>query len=186
FKQAIFLVQKINQELQETLQVQPLLNLESLDKCYPAIDYIRKAPLNLPENWTGVDIAIAQNAFTILQTDVQDIEKKKLSQEAQNLLDRLSSFLPFLRGEKTTIWAQSTLISCSETLELEIKNKINKLKQAISLIQIASQQLQMIMRIQPLLNLENVEACFPALKHILKVPDNLPENWHELDISTAQ
>ncbi|MBN3889370.1 MAG: DUF4011 domain-containing protein [Nostoc sp. JL31] len=186
FQQAIFLVQKINQELQETLQVQPLLNLESLDKCYPAIDYIRKAPLNLPENWTGVDIAIAQNAFTILQTDVQEIEKNKLSQEAENLLSRLSSYLPFLRGEKTTIWAQSTLNSCSETLELEIKNKINKLKQAISLIQTASQQLQMIMRIQPLLNLENVEACFPALKHILKVPDKLPENWHELDISTAQ
>ncbi|WP_392530371.1 DUF4011 domain-containing protein [Nostoc sp. C117] len=186
FQQAIFLVQKINQELQEALQIQPLLNLESLDKYYPVIDYIRKAPLNLPENWTGVDISIAQNAFTILQTDVQEIEKNKLSPEAENLLSQLSSYLPFLRGEKTTIWAQSTLNSCSETLELEIKNKINKLKQAISLIQTASQQLQMIMRIQPLLNLENVEACFPALKHILKVPDNLPENWHELNISTAQ
>ncbi|MEH1928808.1 DEAD/DEAH box helicase [Nostoc sp.] len=42
------------------------------------------------------------------------------------------------------------------------------------------------MRIQPLLNLENVEACFPAIKHILKVPDNLPDNWNESDISTAQ
>ncbi|MBD2603592.1 DUF4011 domain-containing protein [Scytonema hofmannii FACHB-248] len=183
FQQAIVLVQKINHELQGILQVQFLLNLESLDKCYPAIDYIRKAPLNLPENWTGVDVSIAQDAFTILQTDVQEIEKNKLSQEAENLLGRLSSFLPFLRGEKTTIWAQSTLNSCSESLELEIKDKINKFKQSISSIQTASQQIQ---KIQPLLNLENLEACFPAFKHILKAPDNLPDNWHELDISTVQ
>lgn len=183
FQQAIFLVQKINQELQGILQVQFLLNLESLNKCYPAIDYIRKAPSSLPENWTGVDISIAQDAFTILQTDVQEIEKNKLSQEAENLLGRLSSFLPFLRGEKTTIWAQSTLNFCSETLELEIKNKINKFKQAICLIPTDKEQIQ---KIQPLLNLENLEACFPAFKHILKFPNNLPENWHELDISTGQ
>jgi len=186
FQQAIFSTQKINQQLQATLQIQPLLNLESLDKCYPAIDYIRKSPSNLSENWTGVNISIAQDAFTILQTDVQDIEKNKLSQEAQNLLGQLSSFLPFLRGAKTTIWAQSTLKSCSETLELEIKNKINKFQQAIYLIQTASQQIQIIMRIQPFFNLENLEACFPAFQHILKAPDNLPDNWTVADISTVQ
>jgi very-short-patch-repair endonuclease len=186
FQQAIFSVQNINQELQQTLQVQPLLNLESLDKCYPSIDYIRKAPSNLPENWTGVDIAIAQNAFTILQTDVQELEKNKLSQEAENLLSRLSSFLPFLRGEKTTIWAQSTLNSRSETLELEINNKINKFQQAIYWIQRASQQLQRILNIKPLLNLGDIEVCIPALKHILQAPSNLPNNWAELDIYMAQ
>ncbi|MEH1985904.1 DUF4011 domain-containing protein [Nostoc sp.] len=186
FQQAIFSVQNINQELQETLQVQPLLNLESLDKCYPAIEYIRKAPSNLPENWTGVDIAVAQNAFTILQADVQEIEKNKLSQEAENLLSRLSSFLPFLRGDKTTIWAQSTLNSCSEMLELELNNKINKFKQAISLIQTASQQISIILKIKPLLSLENVETYFPAIEHILNAPPILPENWTGVDISIAQ
>ncbi|BAZ73552.1 hypothetical protein NIES50_21170 [Aulosira laxa NIES-50] len=186
FQQAIFSVQKINQELQEILQVQPLLNLESLNRCYPALEYIRKAPSNLPENWTGVDISIAQDAFIILQTDVHEIEKNKLSQEAQNLLSRISSFLPFLRGEKTTIWAGSTLKSCSETLELEINNKINKFQQVVSLIQETSQQLQIILKLQPLLNLGDLEACFPALQHILKAPNNLPDNWTGIDISTAQ
>ncbi|OKH15066.1 hypothetical protein FACHB389_35835, partial [Nostoc calcicola FACHB-389] len=186
FQQAIFSIQNISQELQETLQVKPLLNLESLDKCYPAIDYIRKAPSNLPENWTGVDISIAQYAFTILQTDVQELEKNKLSQEAENLLSRLSSFLPFLRGEKTTIWAQSTLNSCSEMLELELNNKINKFNQAIYFIQTASQQIAIILRIQPLLNLENVETYFPAIQHILKAPPNLPDNWTGVDIAIAQ
>ncbi|WP_427162212.1 DUF4011 domain-containing protein [Aliinostoc sp. HNIBRCY26] len=186
FQQAIFSFQKINQELQEILQVQPLLNLESLNRCYPALEYIRKAPSNLPENWTGVDISIAQDAFIILQTDVQEIEKNKLSQEAQNLLIRISSFLPFLRGEKTTIWSQSALNSCPEKLELEINNQINEFQQAISLIKITSQQLQIIIQLQPLLNLGDVEACFPALQHILKAPDNLPDNWTEIDISIAQ
>ncbi|MDZ8189291.1 MAG: DUF4011 domain-containing protein [Nostoc sp. ChiSLP02] len=186
FQQAIFSYQKINQELQGILQVQPLLNLESLDRCYPALEYIQKAPSNLPENWTGVDISIAQDAFSILQTDVQEIEKNRLSQEAQNLLSQISSFLPFLRGEKKTIWAQSTLKSCSEALELEINNKINKFQQAISLIQTTSQQLQIILKLQPLLNLGDVEACFPALQHLLKAPDNLPENWTAINISIAQ
>jgi len=186
FQQAIFSTKKINQELQQILQFKLLLNLESLDKCYPALDYIRKAPSNLPENWTGVDISIAQNALTILQTDVQEIEKNTLSQEAQSLLARLYSFLPFLREEKTNIWSQSTLKSCSETLELEIKHKVNKIQQAISLIQTASQEIPIILRIQPLLNLENIQACFPTLQQILKAPNDLPDNWNESDILNVQ
>jgi superfamily I DNA and/or RNA helicase/very-short-patch-repair endonuclease len=102
------------------------------------------------------------------------------------LLVRLNSFIPFLRGEKTTIWAQSTLNYCSETLELEINNKINKFKQAISLIQTASQQLQRTLNIKPLLNLGDIEVCITALKHILQAPSNLPNNWTGLDILIAQ
>ncbi|MBP5972781.1 DUF4011 domain-containing protein [Brasilonema sp. CT11] len=184
FKQTISASKNINQELQ-AIQVQPLLNLESLQTCYPALAHVLKAPTNLPENWTRVDISIAQKAFTLLKTDVQEIEKNKLSPEAQNLLSQLSSFIPFLRGEKTTIWAQSTLKSCSETLELEINQKIDKFQQAISLIQTASQQLQMILKIQPLFTLGDVEASFPALNHILKAPSDLPDNWTEVNTLTA-
>ncbi|MBW4500106.1 MAG: hypothetical protein KME57_11235 [Scytonema hyalinum WJT4-NPBG1] len=185
FQQAISATKNINQELQ-AIQVQPLLNLKSLETCYPALAHVLKAPTNLPENWTGVDISIAQKAFTLLKTDVQEIEKNKLSPEAQNLLSQLSSFLPFLRGEKTTIWAQSTLKSCSETVELEINQKIEKFQQAISLIQTASQQLQRTLKIQPLLTLGDIEACCPALNHILKAPSDVPDNWTEVNTLTAQ
>ncbi|KAF3885004.1 MULTISPECIES: DUF4011 domain-containing protein [Nostocales] len=186
FQEALFSVQKLNPQLQETLQVHSLQNLESLESFYPALIYILKAPSNLPENWVKVDIAIARDALTLLQEDVKEIEKNKLSQEAQNLLSRLSSFLPFLRGEKTTVWAQSTLTSFSEQLELEITQKINKLQQAISLIQISSHQLQIILGIEPLLNLEDAEARLTPLKHILKAPSIFPANWIRTDILSAQ
>ncbi len=186
FKQAIYSIQNINQQLQTTLQIQALSNLESLNKCYPALSHILKAPLNLPENWAGVDVSTAQNTFTILRTDVQEIEKNQLSPEAKNLLGRLSSFLPFLREEKTTIWANSKLQSCSEILESEINSKINKFQQAISLIKIASQQLETILKVQPLLHLADIEILLPALQCILKYPSNLPNNWTKSNISTLE
>jgi very-short-patch-repair endonuclease len=186
FKQAIYSIQNINQQLQTTLQIHALSNLESLDKCYPALSHILKAPLNLPENWAGVDVSTAQNTFTILRTDVKEIEKNKLSQETQNLLSQLSSFLPFLRGEKTTIWAKSKLQFSSEMLESEINSKINKFQQAISLIKTATQQIQSILKVQPLLDLADIETLLPALQYILKYPSNLPNNWTKSNISTLE
>ncbi|MBD2385891.1 DUF4011 domain-containing protein [Cylindrospermum sp. FACHB-282] len=100
FQQAIFSAQKINQELQGILQVQPLLNLDSLDKCYPALLHILKAPLNLPEKWVKVDIAIAQDAFTNLKKDVREIEKNKRSQESQDLLSQLLKLFNIFGGSK--------------------------------------------------------------------------------------
>ncbi|OUL32426.1 hypothetical protein BV378_00190 [Nostoc sp. RF31YmG] len=186
FQEAIFSIRNINQELHTILKIKSLLNSESLDKCYPALLHILKAPLNLPDNWAGSDILNVQNYFNILKTDVQEIEKNKLSPEAQNLLEQLYLFIPFLRLEKTTIWAQSTLKSCSERLEQEIQEKIEKLQQAICFTQTVSQQIQSTLKREPLLNLEAVEDCYAALQHILKVPSNLPDNWVELDIALAQ
>ncbi|MFW9260395.1 DUF4011 domain-containing protein [Nostoc sp. CALU 546] len=100
FQEAILSVKKINQELQGILQVQPLLSLESLDKCYPALLHILKAPLNLPENWVGVDIALAQDVFTSLKKDVLEIEKNKRLQETQNLLSKLLKLFNIFRRSK--------------------------------------------------------------------------------------
>lgn len=100
FQQSIFSTQKINQELERILQFQPLLNLESLDKCYPALLHILKAPLNLPENSVEIDIALAKDAFANLKKDVQEIEKKKKSQENQNLLSQLLKLFTVFRGSQ--------------------------------------------------------------------------------------
>ncbi|MHC5744878.1 MAG: DUF4011 domain-containing protein [Nostoc sp.] len=100
FQEAILSVQKINQELQGILQVQPLLSLESLDKCYPALLHILKSPLNLPENWVGVDIALAQDVFTSLKKDVLEIEKIKRLQETKNLLSKLLKLFNIFRRSK--------------------------------------------------------------------------------------
>ncbi|MEH2195366.1 MAG: DUF4011 domain-containing protein [Nostoc sp.] len=100
FQEAILSAQKINQELQAMLQVQPLLSLDSLDKCYPALLHILKAPLNLPENWVGVDIALAQDVFTSLKKDVLEIEKNKRLQETQNLLSKLLELFNIFRRSK--------------------------------------------------------------------------------------
>ncbi|MEH2201907.1 DUF4011 domain-containing protein [Nostoc sp.] len=100
FQEAILSAQKINQELQAMLQVQPLLSLESLDKCYPVLLHILKAPLNLPENWVVVDIVLAQDTFTNLKKDVQEIEKNKRAQETQGLLSQLLKAFSIFRKSK--------------------------------------------------------------------------------------
>ena len=186
FQHAIFSSKKIDRQLQAILQVQSLSNLESLNNCCSELSHILKAPRNLPENWIGVELSTAQSAYSILKTDVQEIEKNKLSPEVENLLSQLSFFIPFLRGDKTTIWEQSTVNSYSEMLELEIKEKIHNFQQSISLMQTASQQLQLILQIPPLLNLKDIPACSLALQHILKASPNLPENWIGVELFNAQ
>ncbi|NJR74802.1 MAG: hypothetical protein HC773_16505, partial [Scytonema sp. CRU_2_7] len=44
----------------------------------------------------------------------------------------------------------------------------------------------MTLSTQPLLNLGDVEACLPALNHILKSPSDLPDSWTEVNTLTAQ
>ncbi|GET42597.1 DUF4011 domain-containing protein [Microseira wollei] len=107
-------------------------------------------------------------------------------QEAKNLLNQLAQFLPLFNGEKTTIWAKSSLSYYSYQLELELREKIEEFKQAINSIQDISQQLQAIFQIQPLSNLESLETYHTALSHVLKAPQGLPDNWTEVDIPIAR
>ncbi|MGB3640635.1 MAG: DUF4011 domain-containing protein [Rivularia sp. (in: cyanobacteria)] len=107
-------------------------------------------------------------------------------QEAKDLLNQLAQFLPFFKGEKTTIWSKSSIKSYSYQLELEIQEKIQDLLQTIDSIQEISEQLQAKLRIQPLSNPESLDTYYPAFSHILKAPLHLPENCFGIDISIAQ
>jgi very-short-patch-repair endonuclease len=107
-------------------------------------------------------------------------------QEAKNLLNQLAQFLPFFNGEKTTIWAKSSLSSYSYELELELREQMEEFQQAIALIQNISQQLQATFQVKSLSNLESLETYCVALSHVLKAPQELPENWTDADVSTAQ
>ncbi|HLO86657.1 MAG TPA: DUF4011 domain-containing protein, partial [Nostocaceae cyanobacterium] len=100
-QQAIFSIHKINKELQRVIQLLPLLNLESMDKCYPALLHILKAPLKIPENFLNVDIAFARNAFATLRQDVQEIEKNKRLQENQNFLSQFLKLLNIFGGSQS-------------------------------------------------------------------------------------
>ncbi|BAY80623.1 hypothetical protein NIES267_00800 [Calothrix parasitica NIES-267] len=186
FLQAIDSLKILSQQLEEKLQIQPLSNVETLDTYYPTVLHIVKAPSQLPENWTKVDVATARQAFESLKQDVQEIERKQPSELGLNLLKELSSYLSFLREEVTTIWRKSKLQSCSETLELELHQKIENFQRAIFQLQADSERLQLILENQPLLNLEDVEESIIALKHILQAPSDLPEHFTEVDISNAE
>ena len=107
-------------------------------------------------------------------------------QEAKNLLNQLAQFIPFFNGEKTTIWAKSSLSSYSYELELELREQMEEFQQAIALIQNISQQLQATFQVKSLSNLESLEICYVALSHVLKAPQELPENWADADVPTAQ
>lgn len=185
FLEAINSIKNLSQQLQTKLQIQPLSNIEALETNYPAVLHIAKAPSLLPENWTKVDVATAREAFNILKQDIQEIERKQPSKLGLNLLEQLSSLVSFLRGEINTIWAKSKLQSCSENLELELHQKIDNFQQAISQLQSDSERLKLILKNQPLLNLEDVEEIIIALKHILQVPSDLPEHFIEVDASNA-
>ena len=180
-QEAISSVQRISSQLQEDLKIQPLSNLESLHSLDPVLRHILKAPLQVPENWITTDSTTARSAFNILRGDIQEIEKKQLSQEASNLLDSLLLFMPFLKGEITTIWANSKLNSCSENLEIDLNEKLNEFKILVSLVQENSQRIQKLLGIEPLLNLEKIESFFPAFDHIMSAPSNLIDDWSKLD-----
>ena len=107
-------------------------------------------------------------------------------QEAKNLLNQLAQFPLFFNGEKTTIWAKSSLSSYSYELELELREKIEEFQQAIDSIQAINQQLQATFRVESLSNLESVETYYAALSHVSKAPTRLPKNWTEASESTAQ
>lgn len=107
-------------------------------------------------------------------------------QQAKNLLNQLAQFLIFSNGEKTTIWAKSSLNSYSFELELELKEKIEDFHQAIALNKNISRQLQSTFQVDALSDLESTETCYAALSYVLKAPIELPENWARTDISIAQ
>jgi len=186
FQQAIDSIKIISRQLEEKLQIQPLSNVETSEAYYPAVLHITKAPSQLPKNWTKVDVSTAREAFDIFKQDVQEIERKQPSQLGLNLLEQLSSFVSFLRDEKANIWAKSKLQSCSETLELELHQKINNFQQALSDLQTDNERLQLILKHQPLLNIEDVEASVLSLKHILQAPSDLPEHFTEVDTLNAE
>ena len=100
FIEAIDSVQKINQQLQTSLQIQPLFNAEFLDTYYQAVLHIAKAPSQLPENWTKVDVSNAREAFNILKQDVQQIERKQSSQLASNLWEQIANIVSLVTGKR--------------------------------------------------------------------------------------
>lgn len=107
-------------------------------------------------------------------------------QDAKDLLNHLAQFLPFFRGEKTTIWAKSALQSYSYALELELRGKISDFQRSIDLAQTVSQQIQNAFQVEPLLNLEALETYWTIFNHLLDAPEGLPKNWISGDTSLAQ
>ncbi|BAU10614.1 hypothetical protein LEP3755_11000 [Leptolyngbya sp. NIES-3755] len=184
-QQALTSIQETGHQLGSKLQLQPFSNLESSTYYAQALCQILSAPLQIPENWTSVNLSIAHQAFEILNSDVKEIEKHQLSPEASNLLTQLSHYLPFLR-EETTIWKRSKTTSCSEAQQLEIQQQFSAFLEELHLAQSASQVLQNTLNITFLLNLEEIEKLIPALNHILAAPSRLPENWSRSPIRTLQ
>ncbi|MCF4970371.1 DUF4011 domain-containing protein [Nostoc sp. CMAA1605] len=100
FQQAVFSIRNINQELHAILQIKSLLNLDSLDKCYPALLHILKTPSNLPDNWVWLDIALAQEAFNILKKDIRELEKNKQLQESKDFISQILKIFKIFDSSK--------------------------------------------------------------------------------------
>jgi very-short-patch-repair endonuclease len=186
FQHAIIEIQEINQQLQKILRSQPLRNLEFLEKYTQILSQILNAPKQLPKSWAKQNNATAFEAFEILKADLTKIEEEQLSSEALNLLDKLSNFLPFLREEVTNIWAKSNLQSCSEKQQLDLYGQFKKISEDLNIAQSASKNLQAILRIEFLLNLEQIEKLLPTLEHIVEAPSDLPNNWSKSNIQSMQ
>lgn len=186
FQLAITSIQEINNQLQIILEYSPLCSLESSENCSHSLSEILSAPLQVPENWTEVEVSTARQAFEFLVLDVNEIEKKQLSQEASDLLNELSNFLPFLREDITTIWAKSNLQSCSESQQLELSTQFEVVLEDTTMAELSSQKLNVVLNIDSPLNLEEVKRILPALEHILTVPSVLPDDWSRLDINAIE
>jgi very-short-patch-repair endonuclease len=177
FQQAIIAVQEISQKLTIDLKLEAIDNPTALADCIPMLNMLLAAPDNLPENWLLADVASAEEARVTLKKDIAAIEQHQLSAEASHLIKQLTAFTPFLRGEMTTVWAQSKLDECSEQLAISLKNKIDEFQSLISNIQATTDRLNQILGIPKGVDLRSIEQHFVALEHILIAPPNLPENW---------
>jgi very-short-patch-repair endonuclease/DNA polymerase III delta prime subunit len=107
-------------------------------------------------------------------------------QQSKGLLNQLARFAPFFNGEKTPIWAKSSLTDYSYELELELRENLEEFQMAIASTQKLDRHLQQMLNLQPLLNLERIETYLPMLVHILKVPPKLPEHWTNTNLAAAQ
>ncbi len=123
--------------------------------------------------------------LNVLFPDFNQWSQSRLNQ-AKDELNQLAQFLPFLYGDRTTIWATSTLTSYSYELELELRGKIEEFQQALVSVQTINQQIKEIFRVEPLSNLESLDIYYRALSHVLKAPIELPKNWAGVSVANAQ
>lgn len=107
-------------------------------------------------------------------------------QSAKDLLNQLAQFLPFFNGQRTTIWARTSLNSYSFDHELELRGKIEDFQQAVSLNRDINQELKSVLHVGAPLNLELIRTYCDTLSHILRAPACLPENWSKINISHAE
>ncbi len=184
FQNAITEAQKISQPFQTNLRFQSPINLESLERYAKILSQILNPPKQLPKDWIKENVEAACEAFEILKVDVTEIEKQQLSPEALSLLDEISSFLPFLRGEATNIWEKSNLQSFSKEQQLDLHSQFTRISQDLSMAQSASKNLQEILGIEFSLNLEQIEKLLPIFEHISEAPSDLPDHWSKLNIQS--
>ncbi|MEQ8956699.1 MAG: DUF4011 domain-containing protein, partial [Coleofasciculus sp. C2-GNP5-27] len=93
--------------------------------------------------------------------------------DAKELLRQLSGFLPFFRGEQTTVWTISQLRSFSFERRSEFLGGIENLRKAIELVK------RTRVRLGELLGGEtstDLEALYSAVTHVIAVPE-VPEGW---------
>ena len=111
---------------------------------------------------------------------------QKYLNQAKELLNQVTGFLPFFYGEKELVWAKSSLNSYSFELQLELKQKIREFQESIDESQTISQYLQLNFEFLPLSTLRSLQKCYEASSHVLKAPTELPENWVKTDIKNAE
>ena len=121
----------------------------------------------------------------IIFSNFNDWNEEKLS-ETKTLLNKLASYLNFFIEQETIIWSQSKLNTYSYELELKLREKIVDFQQAIEQVKEIERQIEKLLSGNTISNLELLEKSNLAISHILKIPEQLPERWSQINITIAQ
>lgn len=105
---------------------------------------------------------------------------------AKDLLTSLAQFLPFLKSEKSIIWSKSSLTSYSVQLKLELTEKIDDFRRALSSIQRTGEQLKALVGLEIPETTDSLEEISQALSHLVTIP-TFPSAWLEqMDVKAAK
>jgi very-short-patch-repair endonuclease/DNA polymerase III delta prime subunit len=95
-RDAVDLARAINPKLSTILQALPVSNLESLEEVLNSLSYIAKAPMKLPDNWSGINVAEATSILNTLRENVQFLENNEPALQQRYSAELFSPNLPEL------------------------------------------------------------------------------------------
>jgi signal recognition particle GTPase len=110
---AVNSVKELSHRLIKTFQILPVLNLESLEEVLEGLSYVAKAPIELSDNWSNINVSEATTVLNALRDDVRFLESCEPSLKQRYFSELFSPHLSELsaRYHSCNLWILDVLFN---------------------------------------------------------------------------